>query len=854
MIIYLLVFLSGFSALIYQILWMKQLGLLFGNTSHAAGATLAAFFAGLAVGSWFWGKRSTQVRNSLRIYAGLELGIAITALLYFVVLKGYHVIYPEVYQSVHSASWLLLIKFVLALALIFPPAFCMGGTIPVMGQYAIQIASRFGSTSALLYGINTLGATLGALLAGFFMPVWFGFRATCMIAMGITLVLAVLAFFVSRVATVTVTASRADEAREDEGESVIVKLAPADHKEFDKNRASLTAICFLSGFGVLALEVLWTRMFSLVLENSVYTYAAILVVVLSCLAGGSLMSSVLARQKWQPNTILAILLGLSGFSIAMTPTVFMEVTDSFQFLAIKASWLEFVFFIFKKCALTIGLPALVLGAIFPYLMKTEEQYSTSPGRSLGRLATINTIGAILGSLFCAFVFLEQFGMWRSMQIMGAIYFVMALCMPLVRGRVRIVVKCVSGVGLILLFTALNPSQLPVTGVLEMRKDEVTIKAWEGSDCTVSVVRGNDGLSIKINSDYGLGSTNGRVRQACQAEIPLMLKPDAKSVFFLGMGTGISAGAALSDRFPQVERVVTCELSPNVIAASKEFMTNVDGVDLTSGLYTDPRSTVLTEDGRHYLMATKEKFDMIDADLFVPYHSGAGSLYTIEHFESVKQRLNPGGIFVQWVPAYQVTDFEFHVIGRTMLEVFDHVSIWRCDFAPFNEVVAFVGHHDETPFAACEYDDTQIKQRFIDGNGSEDIYQTLNPQTALLYYGGNMTASKKLFAGYPVNTDDKPVIEYMAPRYYRNQGKDEMPWFVGPHILKFIKDLQKNCHPDEDPLLVKRTPANRRLPLAASAFQETKLWAEFGNNEEAQKNWKLFVKEWLDQPLDTGVNK
>ena len=103
---------------------------------------------------------------------------------------------------------------------------------------------------------------------------------------------------------------------------------------------------------------------------------------------------------------------------------------------------------------------------------------------------------------------------------------------------------------------------------------MTIKAWEGSDCTVSVVRGKDGLAIKINSDYGLGSSNGRVRQACQAEIPLMLKPDAKSVFFLGMGTGISAGAALSDRFPQVERVVTCELSPNVVAASKEFMTDV----------------------------------------------------------------------------------------------------------------------------------------------------------------------------------------------------------------------------------------------------------------------------------------
>ncbi len=840
MIIYLLVFLSGFSALIYQVLWMKQLGLLFGNTSHAAGATLAAFFAGLAVGSWFWGKRSAQCRNPLRIYAGLELGVAITALLYFVVMKGYHVIYPELYQSVHSGAWLFWIKFLLALVLIFPPAFCMGGTIPVMGQHAIQNPSQFGSTSALLYGINTLGATLGALLAGFFMPLWFGFQATCFIAMGITVIVAVLAFLVSR----SSSASRVVEVSKNEDEASTVGLDAVNGYKRDKHRVALWVICFLSGFGVLALEVLWTRMFALVLENSVYTFAAILVVVLSCLAGGSFISSVLARRKWSPNLVLTVLLALSGISIALTPTAFMELTDSFQYLALKAMWVDFVFILFKICVLTIGSPALMLGTIFPYLMKTEEQYATSPGKSLGHLATINTVGAVLGSLVCAFLFLEQFGMWRSMQIVGGIYFLMAIGMPSVSGRAGIAFKGVSVVGLVLLFTALNPSQLPVTGALQGHKDEVTLKAWEGSDCTVSVVRSNDGLAIKINSDYGLGSSNGRTRQACQAEIPLMLKPDAKSVFFLGMGTGISAGAALSDRFPQVERVVTCELSPKVITAAKEYMTHVDGVDLTNGLFTDSRSTVLTEDGRHYLMATQEKFDVIDADLFVPYRSGAGSLYTKEHFESVKDRLKSGGIFVQWLPAYQVTEFEFHVIGRTMLEVFDQVSIWRCDFAPFNEVVAFVGHQGGAPLAACDIDDSQTKKSFVYGNDHDEIYKTLNPQTALLCYGGNITASKELFSGYPVNTDDKPVIEYMAPRYYRNEGKDKMPWFVGPYLLKFIKDLQQACPPEKDPLLANRNSGNRRLPLAGSAYQETKLWAQVGNNAECERSWEQFIKEWL----------
>ena len=185
--IYLLVFLSGIAGLVYEVLWMKQMGLLFGSTSHAAAVTLAAFFGGLAAGSWFWGKRSSTAGNSLRTYAWLEVGIAVTALLYFVVLKCYYYIYPAVYQHVDSESLLLAVKFALAVLLVFPPAFCMGGTIPVIGQYLIRRQSAFGSTSALLYGVNTLGAAIGSLLAGFFLPLWLGFKATCATAMAVTL-------------------------------------------------------------------------------------------------------------------------------------------------------------------------------------------------------------------------------------------------------------------------------------------------------------------------------------------------------------------------------------------------------------------------------------------------------------------------------------------------------------------------------------------------------------------------------------------------------------------------------------------------------------------------------------------
>ncbi len=155
---------------------------------------------------------------------------------------------------------------------------------------------------------------------------------------------------------------------------------------------------------------------------------------------------------------------------------------------------------------------------------------------------INTVGAIFGSLLCAFLLLEHFGLWRSMQIIGALYFLMALLIPSLWNRTGLAIKGANALGLILLLTVLNPSRLPPTGALEGENDEV-LKTWEGSDCTVSVVRNERGLVIMINSDYGLGSTKNWQRQAAQAAIPLMLKPGARSVFFLDMGTGISAGAA-----------------------------------------------------------------------------------------------------------------------------------------------------------------------------------------------------------------------------------------------------------------------------------------------------------------------
>jgi len=832
-----LLFFSGFASLVYQILWMKQMSLVFGSTSHATGATLAAFFTGLAAGSWFWGRRSSITTKPMAIYGWLEVGIAITALLYFLIINLYHSLYPMIYQNIESHAVLLVIKFALALFLIFPPAFCMGGTIPVMGQFFIQNPNSFGTRSAMLYGINTLGAALGATMAGFYFPLWFGFNGTCITAMAITMIVALIAL----------------------KDSTKVKQFDANIENSDKNKAethrstienlAIYGLCILSGFGILSLEVLWTRMFAQVLENSIYTFAAILVVVLLCLSLGAFLSSQLAKINSSPLYILAFLTLLSGISIALTPAIFMEVTDSLKIIALKGTWLEYMILIFKKTFITVGPPALILGTIFPYLMKVEESVSRSAGLSLGRLGAINTLGAIFGSLICGFIFLENFGMWRTMQIIALVYLLFSLLIPLAWDTKGLLIKSMGFICLLLTLFKMDPASLPTTSIDSNREHEEVLETYEGSDCTVAVTQNNSGLNIKINSHYGLGGTGAYMQEKLQTDIPLLVYPKTESVFFLGMGSGITAGSALDPQFKNIKSIITCELVPEVITAAKKYVTNYKGFDFTNGLFKDKRSIVLPEDGRHYLMASKNKFDLINSDLFIPYRVGASDLYSKDHFISVKKRLNKNGVFFQWIPLYQVTEDEFGIITNTMLEVFKHVTLWRNNFQPGQEVVALVGHKDGTPLPACELDSSEDKAYAVRGKSYFDLQQLslpFNNQTITFFYCGYVSAARSLFAHYPINSDDKPMIEYLAPRTYRNKGMETYPWFIGPKITQLVDKILKICPPDKDPMLINRNKTNKRMPLAGAAFHRARVAEVIRDEKMCSKAWFEFLGAWLDK--------
>jgi spermidine synthase len=316
-----------------------------------------------------------------------------------------------------------------------------------------------------------------------------------------------------------------------------------------------------------------------------------------------------------------------------------------------------------------------------------------------------------------------------------------------------------------------------------------------------------------------------------------------------MGTGITAGEALSrDAFKHVKTVVASELSGNVVAASQKYFTGQPGeFDPTNGLFGDPRARVIIGDGRTHLLASRDRYSMVNADLFLPYRRGTGNLYSREHFEVVRDRLEPGGVFVQWLPLYQMTQREFGVIAKTMLAVFPQVSLWRGTFQPGAEIAALMGHADATPLPPCSLAGEDAKRGAVEGatyRDMDEIMLPINEQTVLLFYGGNLTRAADLFAPYPLNTDDIPVIEFGTPRSLHQPAGAGKPQFLESRFADVVEKLLARTPPEHDPLLVLRSPADRRLPRSGAAFHRGSIAGVHGDEERQAAEWDQFLHHWL----------
>jgi spermidine synthase len=829
LLILFLFFVSGSLGLVYEVLWVRELGLLFGNSTYAAATTLAVFFLGLSAGSYFWGKRAGSLATPLKAYAGLELGIAASALLYFFLTDLYHFIYSPIFGALgeHRALW-LTIKFLLAAGMLFLPSFFMGGTVPVMGQCLIRRPEELGKTGSLLYAVNTLGAALGAFVAGFYLPFFFGFQNAYLMAIAGNLMIACGAYLLTRDGTRQTIPRYTD-------------VSPIRNEvEMPFKVQLIGLLAFTSGFAALALEVLWTRMFSQVLHNSVYSFSAILTTFLIALALGSALAHVLCRLNIRPHVALSVLLSLAGLLVALSPLLFDYLTGGLRYLAAEAGWGDYMRAIFENAVMVILVPGVFVGSVFPFLLRMAQRTDRSAGSIIGYLVAINVIGAIVGSLAAGFFLIGFTGLWGSIRWVAVLYLFLAILVLHGHSRKGFVLRAAPAAGLILLVVFFDPVSLPLVRV-DPEEKEMLLEVWQGSSGTVAVIdRGGD-LRIKVNNYYTLGGSGSARREEGQTHIPLTLHPNPRSVFFLGMGTGITAGAALDH---PVRRVVICELIPEVIQASRKHFG-----EFVNGLFDDERVQIIAEDGRNYLQGTQEKYDVIVADLFFPWRRGVGFLYTREHFQSVQSRLNEGGLFAQWLPLYQLSQDEFSIIARTMLEVFDQVTLWRGDFFTTTPIAALIGQNERGPLDPRRVLENVDRSSQVQAVTDRKVLAGL----PLFFYAGNLSENPGILGNGGVNTDNRPIMEYLSPRTHREEKIGEKIWFTSDSLIDFYNQLAEQLSPQEDPYLSNLSQEHLEYVFAGLSFYKAAAYRKAGRFLEAERSTRDFLARVPAQiPVEPGI--
>ncbi len=809
-----LFFVSGLVALVYEVLWMNELGLLFGNTAHATATTLAAFFLGLAAGGYFWGQRAAGLRNPLQTYGLLELAVALSVIGYFQILDAYHALYPTLFETFgNSHGKFVAVKFLLSMIILFPAAFFIGGTLPVMTQYLVQDALGLGRKVSVLYAVNTLGAAAGSVLAGFYLPPIFGFALSYKLALGCTALIGTAALILAgrRTPLCSQSATFASKTGITTREPVIPL-------------PSVRAFALVSGFAMLCLEVLWTRMFAQVLQNSVYTFATILVIYLLALSAGAVLANWMMRWKVSPVRVLFNLFMAGALFVAATPFLFNAWTDGQKYIGAREGWTGYLVEVLKVEAAVMGIPVFVLGAIFPFLIKIAEPWVLSPGRQVGQLVALNTAGSIIGSLTAGFVILEAIGLWAGIRFVGVLYLVMAIYVLMIAEHGNRAIAILPMIGILLLVSVLDTARLPQVGIDPADEDESLVQVWESSSGTVAVVRRRESLKIKVNNYYTLGGTGSRELEEAEGYLPLLMHPGPESVFFLGLGTGISAGAVLN--FP-IRRLVVAELIPEVVQASAKYFSLYN-----NRLFLDPRVQVIAEDGRNILAGSREEFDVIIADLFVPWRSGAGSLYALEHYRTVRERLRENGLFMQWLPAYQLSKAEFGTIVRTMLEVFPQVTLWRGDFSSQKPILGVLAQPQNVPLAADAL-------MFSDQNRPDFG----NGVPALAHYVGNIGMLGAEWRTYPINSDDRPVIEYQSPITQRRAKNQEAEWLAGESLIQLMEHIQELQPPRHDSYLKNFVPEVRALSTAGMYLHRSQVLEQQGRLSAAKEDY-LRYKELL----------
>ena len=796
-------FFSGAAGLIYQVAWSKALGLIFGHTAYAVATVLAVFMGGLAAGSAWLGKLGERSDRPIALYGWIELGVAASGAVSLAGLAGVRAVYVAAYPIVsgHSAM-LLALRFVGAAMVLFLPTFLMGGTLPVLVRGLARDSAELGTRLARIYWVNTAGAVVGTLAAGFLFLPTLGLRQTLGVAVALNLLAGGLALRLSRDEPAAMAQTMPEDAVFPQENDVAASAMPS----------RFLYICFaLVGATAMAYEIGWTRLLSTQLGSSTYAFTLMLATFLTGIVLGSAIFERWNRrheitpltfaltQTFTALTALAFLISFP-YLIEVLPPILRATHESFRGLVLAQ---------FATSALAMLPAAVIFGFNFPVvvlliagpqsnsaldpdsrqnrvrapLVYPESRRGARQNRVraplgarqniVGRAYAWNTLGAILGATATGFWLLPRLGSFHLLAAAAAVNLVLAAVISVVSVPRRS------------LSFAVNAALLVVVGIIGFSNyfyDPAvaafnTVMYWnlydrpltlrenahlvdivyfaDGLNSTISVARTDDYISLRTNGKVD-ASNHDVTTQRLLGHLGALAHPPRR-VLLIGFGSGMTAAALAS--YPELERLDVVEIEPAVLNAAPLL------TQLNRNVLDDPRVHVTLDDARNFLFTTRERYDLIVSEPSNPWIAGVATLFTREFYRAAQARLAPGGALVQWLQAYSLYPDDLRMVLATFLSEFHGATLWHGDAPDLILMAPGISPEEILNRARTLYSVPSLHDDFKRLGMDE-------PAALFGFYLLDDAALRNFCSGARINTDDLTLLEYHAPRSLLIHGLED----------------------------------------------------------------------------------
>lgn len=729
LLLYLVLLFSGFAGLGYQMSWTRMLSVSLGHEFAAILAVVAAFFVGLSLGGLLLNKVIRETHQPLRWYVALEMVIALWALSLILLLPWYNQWSAHLIGSEPSPLWHWSVAFGASLLVLLPATLAMGATLPAAHRVAESLNAPHHCIAGL-YAANTAGALLGTLIATYWLLPSLGLTHTMLVFAFINLAIAVLLWL-----------------RLPRGNS-----QPISPPDIDMPNRRLLGVLFLTGLLGLGYEILVVRVLAQVLEGTVYSFAAVLSIYLLGTALGAALyhryKHALLHDNRRWSSVSQQLLTAVSF-LCLTGTALLWTTESIYqgvFAQLGSGNTAAMLAELAVATVVFLLPTVAMGALFSHL----AQYATGP-HGLGAALGVNTLGAAFGPLLFGVLLLPSIGALETLILLSVTYLILPWLLGAGAARLRYQLPLIACALVLLLMSE------PLRFVSTPGNSEL-LSYDEGVIAAVAVIKEPDNSRhLKVNNRFTMGGTASRFSDHRQTHLPMLWHGGkAKNALYLGLGTGITFQAA--QYYPDLQ-ATGVELIPEMLPLMPQFGVDVDGPQWN----THPR--VVAADARRFVVADKSQYDVIIAEVFHPSRDGAGSLYTVEHFRAIRERLAPQGLFCQWLPLFQLDLDTLRLITRSYLDVFPNAQMHLAHYSLRQPLLCLLGGDGLNDFSQ-----NWLVQRVHDRELQRQLISTrLNSDFALFGgYLGGPAALGEFTKGVALNTDDHPRVIFEAPGFVYNK--------------------------------------------------------------------------------------